>query len=469
MRASESRRPFHDYLSTEALRELQEDCSYEIAIPSPLAEGPVDPLIWTHFQIDAVGQLTLPSLVRDRARVGRRGMAEIQEAILSELECASSDHLSAMHRSATAGETAQFPSPQGLVTVGPFSWHTANIAGDPALVALREVVAPSRVLTQGFVVPADRLAALATDAPFPTVIRPGEPASGDEALIPLQGDAWLVQVSASAAISAASVEARRVEALFRRNFLAGSLAAMVAATMLVVLVWQTDRMAKDRAWFAASAAHELRTPLAGLRLYGEMLAEGSGDPERTAVYARRIAEEAERLGRVVANVMGFSHLQRDGLSVQPREGDLAPAVRSSIERLRPALESAGVPIDLDVGEPVPRASFDPDALDQILQNLIDNSSKFNRDASDRTIHVRLSTDDDRPTLEVIDHGPGVAPELRRRLFRPFAHDPDPGSPAGLGIGLALVRALAEAQGAEVYHRDVAGGGSAFSVRFALPS
>jgi len=246
----------------------------------------------------------------------------------------------------------------------------------------------------------------------------------------------------------------------------GALAASLAGVLVVLLVHQTERTSRARARFAASAAHELRTPLAGLRLYGELLADGGGEASRRTEYARRVADEAERLGRVVSNVLGYSKLHREGLVVAARDGDLEPVVRDSIERLRHGLELAGAPVELRVCGPIPRARFDPDALHQIVQNLVDNAAKFNRDADDRTIRITLSAPDGDPTLEVLDRGHGVDPSMQRALFRPFVHHPDPLAPAGLGIGLSLVRALAVAQGAEVGHVRPPGGGAAFTVRFA---
>jgi signal transduction histidine kinase len=255
-----------------------------------------------------------------------------------------------------------------------------------------------------------------------------------------------------------------MQARFHTMFIIGAIAALVAGGAVVLLVHETDRTARERARFAASAAHELRTPLAGLQLYGEMLAEGSGDPTRYATYGRRVADEADRLGRVVSNVLGYSKLQRDGLVVDARTGDLAEAVRSSVDRIRPSVESVGASIDLRVSENTPRALFDPEALHQILQNLLDNAAKFNRDAEDRTIQVATSDRLEGPTIEVRDHGCGVDPSVHRKLFEAFVHDPDPDAPAGLGIGLALVRALAEAQGAEVSYHEPPDGGAAFTVR-----
>lgn len=469
MRQSESRRPFLDYLSDERFELLLEGCSYDATLRSPLSEGPVDPLIWAHFQIDDVGVITMPTLSRDSRlpeTTGDQDASEgsIQEAILSELECASSEHLAALRRTTDGGPPRQLPTPQGLVTVGPFSWHTVAIEEAPALVALREVATPSAVLTQGFVVPGDRIRSLLEGALFPADARPGDPGEVAEAAIPIPGDRWVVSVNASQAFTTAAEEASRMEARFLTTFLIGAFAALIAGGVVVLLVHETDRTARERARFAASAAHELRTPLASLQLYGEMLAEGSGDPSRYATYGRRVAQEADRLGRVVSNVLGYSKLQRDGLAVNPRADDVEPAVRSSIDRLRPAVEATGASIDLQLGPEVPRAVFDPDALHQILQNLVDNAAKFNREATDRTIHVTTSTDDGQPTIEVRDHGCGVAPSVRRKLFHAFTHHPDPDAPAGLGIGLALVKALADAQGAKVTHGDALGGGAVFTVR-----
>jgi signal transduction histidine kinase len=381
------------------------------------------------------------------------------------LECASAEHLAALHRSPNNAQGRQLPSPHGLVTVGAFSWHTATISRAPALIALREVSTPSAVLTQGFAVPVGRLDALLAGSIFPASIRPGPPIDESEARIALQGDPWTLGVDSTAAMAAAGIEATKVRFRFYGTFALGALAAMIAGVAVVLLVRQTDRTATERARFAASAAHELRTPLAGLRLYGEMLADDKGDPTRRKLYARRVADEADRLARVVSNVLGFAHLQRGGLSVELCDAELEPLVRESVARLRPALDAEGVPVDIAAASDVPMARLDPGALHQIVHNLLDNAAKFNRDAADRTVHLRISNVEGHPTLEVVDHGAGVVPSLRRRLFQPFAHHPDPGSPAGLGIGLAIVRALAEAQGARVSHRAPTGGGACFVVRF----
>ena len=274
-------------------------------------------------------------------------------------------------------------------------------------------------------------------------------------------------VDAGPQMAAAEASAREVQAEFRGQFLFGALAACLAGLCVVMLVWQSERLARQRSRFAASAAHELRTPLAGLRMYGEMLAEGLGDPARKTDYARRIADEAERLGRVVANVLGFTRLERGTLNVRPESGDLAACVRECAGRLASSLAANGARLELEIESDLPPARFDPDAVAQIVQNLLDNAEKYSRAAQDRTIHLSLEKRANGVRLTVRDHGPGLGAHARGRLFKPFRRgSAADDAPAGLGLGLVLVRALARAQGAQVSCRNAPGGGAEFVVLFA---
>ena len=166
--------------------------------------------------------------------------------------------------------------------------------------------------------------------------------------------------------------------------------ALFAALLVVWLVARAERYARERSQFAAAAAHELRTPLAGLQLYGDMLADGLGDPTKLRDYARRMSEEASRLGRVVSNVLGFSQLERGNLSIDPKLGDVAEALRELAEHAQPALDRAGAALELDVPRALD-ARFDRDALARIVGNLLDNAEKYTRDAEDRTIQLSRAT------------------------------------------------------------------------------
>jgi signal transduction histidine kinase len=468
LRHSENRRSFLDY---EHAHEFPGECSCEPQLRSPLARGPADPLIWAHFQIDEVGQLTLPSLASngadDAARDSARRVLSDEHAVLEVLECAAEDRLSTLTPKATsqAEEKVQGEESGWTVTVGPFEWHRVSLGQRPALVALRQVSTPAATLAQGFVIRLEALEALLEDSPYPAQLKAGPPAGETEAGIPIEGEPWSVALDASGALQEASDRAARVKTRFRTLFAVGLLAALIGGGLVVGLVAQAERLARQRVRFAASAAHELRTPLAGLRMYGEMLADDSGDAGRRRHYAGRIAGEAERLGRVVSNLLGFSKLERGDLNLQPVAADLAAAVRESLGRCRPALEAGGARIETSIANALPQVRFDRDALHQILQNLLDNAARHGGTTNDHTIHVVLDGGSGGPSLSVIDHGPGVAPAVRDRLFRAFVRHPSPDAPDGLGLGLTLVQALARAQGATVTYSDAEGGGSRFTVTF----
>lgn len=465
LRQSESRRPFADYLGHR--HGQNDDCSCATRVSSPLAAGPVDPLVWAHFQIDEVGQLSLPTLAANPAVVpgAERELQRVQQAILDRLECAATERLSLLGDLPDATERQALGEREGLILVGPFEWHTVAVDDRPAFVALREVATPTAVLAQGFVVRHGAIETLLGNTAYPARVRAGAPSGATEARIPLEGEPWSVTLDASTALDAAAVAGRQVEARFRRSFAFGLLGAVLAGGLVVGLVAQADRLAWQRARFAAAAAHELRTPLAGLRLYSEMLADGSGDPLRGKAYARRIADEADRLGRVVGNVLEYTRLERGGSGVRCQPGDLGQAVSDSVERLRPALEACGAKIELSIQKPLRPARFDGDAVHQILQNLLDNAEKYSRRAPDRTVRIMLAAAREGPVLSVSDRGPGLSPAMRQRLFHPFARDVATDAPAGLGLGLALVRAMSQAQQARVAHADAEGGGSRFSITF----
>ncbi len=462
MRHSESKRSHYDYQNVSD--PFASDCSYEMQVNSSLAEGPADQLIWAHFQVDQVGQLTLPP-ISEPHDFRPPGSNQAQVEIFEELECATAYRLAAMADDDDFVEERLIHSNEGPVFVGPFDWYTLPIQGEPSLVGLRIVKTPAEVLTQGFVVLRRSLQEHLSTSPYPVVVEPGDPSQLGEGLMVAGTQRWTVRVDLSRELAAARERATRVERRFQLSFAVGTGLVGLAGAFLVGMIWQTNRLSHRRAKFAASAAHELRTPLAGLRLYSEMLAEGIGNPDHREKYARRISTEADRLGRVVQNVLGYSNLERGGMQVRPARGNLADTVRQAVDQLRPALEAKGAQLTLDIHEAVADAMFDRDAVHQILLNLIDNAEKYTRDCSDRRIDVQLGLERGIPVLRVRDHGKGIDPRIRARLFEPFTRTSDDSAPAGLGIGLALVKALASEQHADISVTEAKDGGSCFEISF----
>ncbi len=353
------------------------------------------------------------------------------------------------------------PSPKAVtITVAPLEWRTLGFDGKPALVAVRDVETPDGTFAQGFVV--DRsalsswLAARAGEIVAELVV-------GDNSTMEVAPGWHLAATPNPRALAEAAESATRLATAFLLRFILLGVIAALAAGLVVMLVARAERLARERSQFAAAAAHELRTPLAGLQLYGDMIADGLGDPQKTRDYAKRMSEEAARLGRVVSNVLGFSQLERGNLSVDPSVGSLDAELRSLAERAEPALDRAGAALALDV-TPELTAKFDRDALARIVGNLLDNAEKYGRDSEDRTIELAARPAGDAVEVVISDHGPGVTEKTRTKLFTPFARGVNSDGPAGLGLGLALSKSLARAMGGDLDYRPGSSGGAAFVLR-----
>lgn len=230
-----------------------------------------------------------------------------------------------------------------------------------------------------------------------------------------------------------------------------------------LFVWRAvqaeSRLAARKAEFVSTVSHELRTPLTSIRMYADMLKEGWVKDEASARdYFALIAAESERLARLVNNVLDFSRIERGKKTFEMRTGDPAPVVREAAETLRPYLKEKGLRLEIDVPETLPAATFDRDALVQILVNLIDNASKHGKDE----VRVEATAKDGSVVLRVLDRGPGVPAADRERIFDPFTRGANAGA-GGSGLGLALVRHYANAHRGRVEVSDREGGGAVFSL------
>jgi two-component system sensor histidine kinase KdpD len=205
-----------------------------------------------------------------------------------------------------------------------------------------------------------------------------------------------------------------------------------------------------------AVSHDLRTPLASIKanVSGLRQADVAYSDEDRAELLAAIDDEADRLDRLVANLLDASRLEAGVLVPRKQPQDLAELVRAVLVRLRPLL--VGREVQLTFAEDLPLVSCDYGQVDQIVTNLLENAT---RHTPDGPIGVRLSADGEVARLEVIDHGAGIPLSERERLFRPFERGRTraPGS----GLGLSIARGLAEAHGGRLEVDDNPAGGACF--------
>jgi signal transduction histidine kinase len=239
----------------------------------------------------------------------------------------------------------------------------------------------------------------------------------------------------------------------------------LAAALSVIAVIQLRRegeLARLRAGFVSSVSHELRTPVAQIRLYLETLRLGRADTPAQREWALgHIDRESRRLAYLVENVLRFSTLeQAQALLAEPI--DLVTATREVIAEFEPLAQSRGVSIELRA-RPTPMVALRADAFRHILMNLLDNAVKYG--PSEQTIRVSVSPANDRVTVSVEDEGPRVPAAERDDIWRAFARGSTSTASGGSGIGLTIVRELAQAHGGTATLDGGGTGGNRFILSF----
>ncbi|MEO0003997.1 MAG: hypothetical protein RLZZ22_1689, partial [Pseudomonadota bacterium] len=233
-----------------------------------------------------------------------------------------------------------------------------------------------------------------------------------------------------------------------------------------------DRLKDD---FMSSVTHELRTPLTSIRALAELMlddarAEAGGAPamrlEQRQNFLAIIVAEAERLGRLVNQVLDMAKIESGHAEWQHAELDLVALIRRSADTVAELLRERGAELALELpGSPV-TVRADPDRLTQVMINLISNAAKFVPVDSGR-IRIGLTRQGDRVLVEVQDNGPGVAPEQQALVFEKFRQGGDASQrPQGTGLGLPISRQIVEHFGGRIGLRSPPGQGACFS--FWLP-
>jgi signal transduction histidine kinase len=208
------------------------------------------------------------------------------------------------------------------------------------------------------------------------------------------------------------------------------------------------RDASQRVGFVNQVSHELRTPLTNIRLYAELLQLRLDDDDENRSYLDIIVAESGRLSRLIGNVLSFAQRDRGALVIYPVEGSLDDTLRSVADQFRPSFEAKGVTISLDLTAPR-SVSFDPDAIEQVVGNLLGNIEKYAAEGEMAAISSRQT--ESTTVVLIMDRGPGIPAGREEAVFEPFVRLSDriTEGVSGTGIGLAIARELARLHGGEL--------------------
>jgi K+-sensing histidine kinase KdpD len=221
------------------------------------------------------------------------------------------------------------------------------------------------------------------------------------------------------------------------------------------------RVDEQRSAMLRSVSHDLRTPLAAIRAVASDLRAGVAydDATRTELLDV-VCDEAERLDRLVANLLSLSRIEAGALSPDRQAVDLAELVQLVVHRVEGMFRQ--VRVQLAVGPSLPLVDGDYTQLEQVVTNLLENASRHAPPRS--TVHVEVRRRGEDVEVRVIDEGEGVADWERDRIFEPFRRGE--GSRSS-GIGLAICKAIVEAHGGAMGVEATPGGGATFF--FTVPS
>ncbi len=279
---------------------------------------------------------------------------------------------------------------------------------------------------------------------------------------------WRVNVTLTSAEELAENVARRRVLEMVLVALSG---VVVVAGIIVVLVAaaRERRLSQLKSEFVANVSHELKTPLSLVRMFGELLQTGRVESEeKRAQYLQIIVDESDRLGQLIENVLDFARVERGKVAYEMTEGDVTEVVSRAVDACRARADREQSELTCVIPSGIPRVMLDAGSLEIAIINLVDNALKYAK--SGRVVLVELRHVGATVELRVSDSGPGIPAEDRKRIFERFERGRTASEQKirGSGIGLALVKNIAEAHGGRAWVEGNADQGSTFVLSIAAP-
>ncbi len=248
--------------------------------------------------------------------------------------------------------------------------------------------------------------------------------------------------------------------------LIGFIDLMLAGGLFLVYgnVQREMHLSRLKSDFVANVSHELKTPLALIRLFAETLELGRvPSDDKARQYYRVINKESQRLTQLINNILDFSRIEAGKKEYRFAPTDVARVVHEVVDAYRFQIEQQGFALELDVPDGLPEIEVDKEALGQALINLLNNAIKYSRD--EKSIRIQVRAENQHVSIRVADHGIGIEMAEQKKIFEKFyrAEDSLVHDTKGSGLGLSLVRHIMEAHGGRVEVVSAPGSGSTFTL------
>jgi len=259
--------------------------------------------------------------------------------------------------------------------------------------------------------------------------------------------------------------ARRQQAIYIWTGTLVIVLILLAAGLATQMIHRQIRLNRLKNDFIATVTHELKTPLASMRVLVDTLIEGrTRDSQQAADYLHLIAKENVRLTGLIDNFLTFSRMERNKQAFAVAPTDTAAIVHDATEAVRTRFGMAECRFEMDVEEGLPPALADHEAMVTVLVNLLDNAYKYTGDRKEISLRVRA----DGPWIcfSVTDNGVGIPRRSIRRIFDKFYQVDQTLSrkAGGCGLGLAIVKFIVDAHRGQIAVDSRVGQGSTFTVR-----
>jgi signal transduction histidine kinase len=212
----------------------------------------------------------------------------------------------------------------------------------------------------------------------------------------------------------------------------------------------------------SAVSHDLRTPITSLRLLGEGLREQVIPPAERDATLDRMTVHLRALSRLIDDLFELTRLESGEVTWSMQQVQLPVLVDETIDAMRPAAAAKGVAVHARLADDLAPVAADPERLQRVLFNLIQNAIRHT--PADGSVTVFAEPVAGRLEVEVADTGPGIATDVRDRIFEPFERGDARAGDDGAGLGLAISRAIVEAHGGRIWLEP---GGAGTRVRFSL--